>query len=122
MNTRPLPIPMAFMRPISRVRSCTDMSRVFTMPKLAASSAITANALSTSTIPSITGEAMLSSATPTTTACVSWVPRSASVLPIVTVWPTAASASANPSRSTYDVGSGSCSSPLASSGSEPARS
>ncbi len=53
-NTRPLPMPIAFIRPISRVRSCTDMSRVLTMPKLAASRAITANAFSTSTMPSIT--------------------------------------------------------------------
>ena len=45
---------MAFIRPISLVRSCTLISSVLTMPKPAASRAITAKALSTSTMPSMT--------------------------------------------------------------------
>lgn len=53
-NTRPEPMPIAFMRPISRVRSCTLISSVLTMPKLAASRAMIANALRTSTIASMT--------------------------------------------------------------------
>ena len=40
-------MPRAFMRPISRVRSCTAMSRVLMMPKLAASSAMSAKPVST---------------------------------------------------------------------------
>jgi hypothetical protein len=53
-NTRPAPIPIAFMSPISRVRSCTLMRRVFTMPKPAAIRAITAKPFSTSTMASMT--------------------------------------------------------------------
>ncbi len=53
-KTRPLPMPIAFISPISRVRSCTDMNSVFTMPNAAASSAMIANAFKTSTMPSMT--------------------------------------------------------------------
>jgi hypothetical protein len=53
-KTRPLLMPMAFMRPISRVRSCTLMSSVLTMPNAAANSATAAKALSTPVMPEIT--------------------------------------------------------------------
>ena len=53
-KTRPERMPIAFIRPISRVRSCTLMSSVLMMPKPAAMSAITAKALRTRMMPSTT--------------------------------------------------------------------
>jgi len=53
-KTDPLPIPMAFMSPISRVRSCTDINRVFTIPNPAAIRAMTANASRTPMMPLMT--------------------------------------------------------------------
>jgi hypothetical protein len=53
-NTRGLDSPIAFIRPTSRVRSCTAMNSVLMMPIDAASRAMIAKPLSTSTIVSIT--------------------------------------------------------------------
>ena len=74
-KTLPPLIPMAFMSPISRVRSWTDMSSVFTMPNPAASSAMIAKELRIHTIPLITARnipSWSSTVTPSMSSSASW--------------------------------------------------
>ncbi len=68
----PAPIPIAFIRPISRVRSCTDISSVLMMPKPAAMSAMMAKPLSTQTRPLMT-ELMAPSWSSSVMPTMSWV-------------------------------------------------